>query len=65
MVTLTNTAWFPTIPPGTTTGVTIGFTAGIPVQAPAHATFNGLACPPQFPLIQAGGRYPIVRRRFA
>ncbi len=47
-VTLTNTIWFPTIPPGTTSGVTIGFTAGIPVQAPTDATFNGLACPITF-----------------
>ena len=41
VVTVTNVPWFPAVPPGATSYVTIGFQATAPVQAPTNATFNG------------------------
>ncbi|GIH02184.1 hypothetical protein Rhe02_02510 [Rhizocola hellebori] len=41
VLTLTSVAWFPAVAPGATSGVTIGFTATTPTQAPINAKFNG------------------------
>jgi hypothetical protein len=50
VVTVRNTAWFPAVAPGATSGVPIGFTASPsgPGHPPVEATFNGLPCPLTF-----------------
>ncbi|MFC0526635.1 cellulose binding domain-containing protein [Phytohabitans kaempferiae] len=41
VVTVTSVPWFPAIPPGTTTALTVGFHIANPLEAPSEVTFNG------------------------